>query len=1122
MQSISLLDLRVWQTILGQLFGARQQRRPARPRGWIRLEAEILEDRLAPAQITLGAGESAAMSGDDVLVGAPVANHGQGVVSLFNNLGTLLQTISNPDNGTNDNFGRSVALSDSYVLVGAENTNNYTGAACLYSLSGQLLQTFSDPNSTAGDQFGSSVALSGSNVLIGAFGVNNNAGAAYLFNTSGTLLQTFADPNNAAGDYVGSSVALSGQNVLIGEGPGSVNNPPLGKAYLFDTSGALLQTFTDPNNAPSDNFGSSVALSGNDVLLGAFGADNSSGAAYLYNTTGQFLQSFTDPNITSGDDFGARVALSTNDVLVGAIGTNGTGAAYLFNTSGQLLQTYPDPGNQFGGFFGNSLALSGNDVLVGDFESSEGFGGTYLYTGELSAQSGNGQTTTVATTFGTALEAQTIDASGNFATGQPVTFTETDGPTGTGASFPNGNSVTVGSNLDGLAIAPPLTANTVAGTYTVTASWNGNSVSFVLTNTSDVPASVTAIGGTPQTAVAGSAFGVLLQVLVTDGDGNPVANVPVTFSAPASGPTGTFDAYTTVPTNGLGIATAPSLTANSSAGNYAVTASVSGGAASTEFDLTNTSDAPFAITAIGGAHQNAIVGTMFGSPMQALVTERDGNPAANVAVTFAVLPSSGPTGTFSAYTTVSTNALGVATAPAITANHLVGNFIVTASVSGIAHPADFTLTNTLVPATISVKAGSGQHTTVNTNFATPLQVTVLNAAKQPVTGISVDFEIAPDGASSGTFAAGGAVTDGNGVATAPTLTANKNQGGFTVEAFVAGVATPAIFTLTNIPGAPNAIIIYSGSSQHATVGRPYASALQLFVTDQYGNSISKAVVTFTVNPQSNAGATFPGAKKTATVSTLFNGEATSPTLTANTTAGSFTVTATVNGVATPATFDLTNQPDPPYLAPKGQAQSGAVGQVYDAPLQARVTDKYGNPITGLAVTFTAPITGAGGTFDGEQSATAITNIDGVATAPAFTANTKAGRYVMTLTAHGAPMGQLVLTNLSGPAANVKVIGKTSRAIVIDGVLSNLDVEVADAYGNTIASFPVTFTVQSNPISGAAGTFVGQKTTANTNAAGIALAPPLKANSRRGTFTVSATIPDAAIPAIFDVTIDPAV
>jgi adhesin/invasin len=100
-------------------------------------------------------------------------------------------------------------------------------------------------------------------------------------------------------------------------------------------------------------------------------------------------------------------------------------------------------------------------------------------------------------------------------------------------------------------------------------------------------AAITAIGGTPQSATVSHQFPLALQTQVKDSAGNPVSGVTVTFSAPPSGPSGTFAGTITVTTDGNGIATAPRLTANSQAGSFMVTAAATGVASPAVFALTN-------------------------------------------------------------------------------------------------------------------------------------------------------------------------------------------------------------------------------------------------------------------------------------------------------------------------------------------------------------------------------------------------------------------------------------------------------------------------------------------------------------------------------------------------------
>jgi hypothetical protein len=147
------------------------------------------------------------------------------------------------------------------------------------------------------------------------------------------------------------------------------------------------------------------------------------------------------------------------------------------------------------------------------------------------------------------------------------------------------------TNAGGIATAPPLTANGVAGSYSVTASAPGATTpaSFSLTNLAGAPASIAATAGTPQTATINTAFGTALQATVNDAGNNPVGGVTVTFTAPAGGAGASFagSVTATAVTNASGVATAPALTANGQTGTYAIVASASGVPGSATFNLTN-------------------------------------------------------------------------------------------------------------------------------------------------------------------------------------------------------------------------------------------------------------------------------------------------------------------------------------------------------------------------------------------------------------------------------------------------------------------------------------------------------------------------------------------------------
>lgn len=167
-------------------------------------------------------------------------------------------------------------------------------------------------------------------------------GTVYVFTTTtGALYQTITLTSTAtSGDYFGSSLAYANGKLLIGAqtgGTSSVITP--GAAFLYQPDGTLIRAFYNPDptdpSYTSARFGAAVAGDGNTVLIGAPGADSSSGRAYLFDaTTGALIDTFHKTSPAAGDHFGNAVALLGDNFLVGAPddgqGAAGAGAVYRF------------------------------------------------------------------------------------------------------------------------------------------------------------------------------------------------------------------------------------------------------------------------------------------------------------------------------------------------------------------------------------------------------------------------------------------------------------------------------------------------------------------------------------------------------------------------------------------------------------------------------------------------------------------------------------------------------------------------------------------------------------------------------------------------------------------------
>src|SRR5262249_46810858 len=151
--------------------------------------------------------------------------------------------------------------------------------------------------------------------------------------------------------------------------------------------------------------------------------------------------------------------------------------------------------------------------------------------------------------------------------------------------------------------------------------------------------------------------------------------------------------------------------------------------------------------------------------------------------------------------------------------------------------------------------------------------------------------------------------------------------------------------------------------------------------------------------------------------------------TANTTAGSFTVTVTTPGATGSADFSLTNLALAPanVVATAGTPQSTPVMMTFARPLTTLVTDTFGNPVGGVTVQFVAPTSGPSGTFrNGLTTEAVLTDSNVVPLTTSFVATSTPGAFTVTATTAGvAAPANFSLTNTAGAPARIAVSGASS-------------------------------------------------------------------------------------------------
>lgn len=323
------------------------------------------------------------------------------------------------DRSSGDNFGNSVSIASSSpssparVLIGSpfHSILPHSGVAYLYEQQPSNTSYWSNktqlipPNPQSGASFGYFLTLSPSGssssftyAVISApsySGSFSNDGTVYIFNKDqggidnwGFVKQLSASDPHQNDDF-GTSVAINEDLVLVGAilGDSSSINVDTGTAYLFskDVGGqdnwGMIKRFTSPNLMLNDYFGGSVSISGDFIIIGAYGVQNRIGMAHLYyRNNGGIDQWGLSSNISRingqiGDNFGFPVVLqeSTSTIIIGADGVNsstGIASVVKFNLDGTIITTslfvindpVPAVPNDV---FGYSISADNNLVIFG-------------------------------------------------------------------------------------------------------------------------------------------------------------------------------------------------------------------------------------------------------------------------------------------------------------------------------------------------------------------------------------------------------------------------------------------------------------------------------------------------------------------------------------------------------------------------------------------------------------------------------------------------------------------------------------------------------------------------------------------------------------------------------------
>ncbi|MEW6745311.1 MAG: hypothetical protein AB1486_21375 [Planctomycetota bacterium] len=285
-------------------------------------------------------GYSLAVDGNVMIVGAPGFGGGAAYVYRFDGTHWVEeQKLTASDGVEYDWFGGSISLSRDVALIGAVRDDASAGSAYVFRFDGTNWveeQKLTASDGAAWDYFGTSVSVSGDVAVIGAdngFGALRDSGVAYVCRFDGTTWreeQKLMPDDGATGDQFGCSVALTGDMALIGAQGDDDGRPAAGATYVYRFDGrhwVVTQKLRASDARSADYFGYSVSMNGDVAVIGAPYADDNlnadAGSAYLYRFDGtEWLeeQKLVAADAAPDQYLGVSVCVRDDVAVIGASG----------------------------------------------------------------------------------------------------------------------------------------------------------------------------------------------------------------------------------------------------------------------------------------------------------------------------------------------------------------------------------------------------------------------------------------------------------------------------------------------------------------------------------------------------------------------------------------------------------------------------------------------------------------------------------------------------------------------------------------------------------------------------------------------------------------------------------
>ena len=311
-----------------------------------------------------------------------------GKAYIYDYDGNLKASLQSPTPTVSAVFGGSVAFNGDIIVVGeplagVDQIDYSAGKVHIYDVEGNLQSTLTSTEPIHGGRFGYAVAISGDKMIVSesgaTFGGYSHAGQVYIFDLEGTLLTTLQSPEpfegGGSGGNFGYSLDFNGNIIIVGEVHTTVDDKvDAGRVFVFNHNGDLLTSLQSPEPQTEGEFGQSVAVNNDFVIVGEHYAEveghDEAGKVHVFDLEGSLLYTLQSPEPEETALFGRKVAASEKIVVVGERGADGStedeGRVHLYDMDGNYLTSLKAPQPAATAEFGSFVAVGGDTIAVGE------------------------------------------------------------------------------------------------------------------------------------------------------------------------------------------------------------------------------------------------------------------------------------------------------------------------------------------------------------------------------------------------------------------------------------------------------------------------------------------------------------------------------------------------------------------------------------------------------------------------------------------------------------------------------------------------------------------------------------------------------------------------------------